>query len=107
MLQDISFTVKNATTRLWYFSVDGIYLKRENFIDTISMAVKKKDKHFWAAQKGLRMDVECAFGVFMSRLLIIESLWMFWHRTVMKWTFIAAVILNNKAVEAWRDGYER
>lgn len=105
MLPEFSYTVNGTTRKLCYYLVDGIYPKWSIFIDTISEAMTRKEKHFSAAQEGLRKDVERAFGVLVSRWHILRYPCLFWDKSIMVKTIYACIILHNMIVECRRDGY--
>ena len=106
MFADFDYTVNNHTRWLCYFLLDGIYPKWSIFIDTISEAISRKDRHFSAAQESLRKDVERAFGVLVSRWHILRHPCNFWDKKIMVLTIHACIILHNMVVEAHRDGYQ-
>lgn len=105
-LPSFEYKVGNRIRKQCYYLVDGIYPKWAIFVSTIAEAVSRKERHFCAAQEGMRKDVERAFGVLVSRWHILNKPCMFWDEDIMKKTMKAAIILHNMVVESRRDGYE-
>ncbi|KAM2140050.1 hypothetical protein ACFX1Q_006502 [Malus domestica] len=50
-----------------YYLVDGIYLRWETFVKTVSRSRSAKEKHFASCQEGCRKDVERCFGIIQAR----------------------------------------
>lgn len=105
LLPSFEYALQGKKRKMCYYLVDGIYPKWAIFVSTIAHAVSKKDKHFCAAQEGMRKDVERAFGVLVSRWHILAKPCNLWDLDIMNKTVKCAIILHNMIVEWRRDGY--
>ena len=87
-----------------YFLVDGIYPEWAIFVDTFSNKDDPKRGKFAARQERVRKDIECAFGVLVSRFHILDwPIWKNWYLDDIKDLLDCCIILHNMIVEA-RNG---
>lgn len=90
----------NGKERDWmYFLVDGIYPPWSIFVTTYSNPTDPKKKKFQQHQEMVRKDVECAFGVIISRFHILDRPIRQWFLEDIKDLLNCCVILHNMIVE--------
>ena len=93
--------VVNENTRDWlYFLVDGIYPEWSIFVNTFSKPSEKKKKTFASRQEAVRKDIECAFGILVSRFHILQRPLRNWYLEDIVNILHCCVILHNMIVEA-------
>ena len=91
----------NGKQRDWmYFLVDGIYPPWGIFVTTYSNPQDEKKKLFQQQQERVRKDIECAFGVLISRFHVLERPLRNWYLEDIKNLLHCSVILHNMITEA-------
>jgi hypothetical protein len=90
----------NGNERDWmYFLVDGIYPPWSIFVTTYNNPVDPKKKMFAMQQEKVRKDIECAFGILISRFHILERPLRNWYLEDIKNLLHACVIIHNMVTE--------
>lgn len=64
------------------------------------------DRHIASAQKGVRKDVERAFGILLSRRHILKHHCMVWDISFIKKVMCTGVNLHNMIFKYHRNGYD-
>lgn len=91
----------NSKERDWmYFLVDAIYPSWSIFVTTYTNPVDPKKKFFAQQQERVRKDIECSFGVLISRFHILERPLRNWYLEDIKNLLHACVIISNMVTEA-------
>jgi Plant transposon protein len=91
----------NGKERDWmYFLVDGIYPPWGIFVTTYSNPQEDKKKKFQQHQERVRKDIECAFGILISRFHVLERPLRNWFLEDIKNLLHCCVILHNMITEA-------
>jgi Plant transposon protein len=91
----------NGKERDWmYFLVDGIYPPWGIFVTTFSNPQDGKKKLFQQQQERVRKDIECAFGILISRFHVLERPLRNWYLEDIKSLLHCCVIMHNMITEA-------
>ena len=91
----------NGSPRDWmYFLVDGIYPPWAIFVTTFSDKSDPKRKRFADRQEKVRKDIECAFGILVSRFHILQRPLRGWYLNEIIDLLHCCVILHNMIVES-------
>nr|XP_043639895.1 protein ALP1-like [Erigeron canadensis] len=69
---DTSFAVNGREYKRGYYLTDGIYSKYSAFIKAYPYPTDPKEKRFKKLQKGVRKDVERAFGILKGKWKILR-----------------------------------
>jgi Plant transposon protein len=91
----------NGKERDWmYFLVDGIYPPWGIFVTTYTNPKEDKKKLFQQQQERVRKDIECSFGILISRFHVLERPLRNWYLEDIKSLLHCCVILHNMITEA-------
>jgi Plant transposon protein len=91
----------NGKQRDWmYFLVDAIYPPWGIFVTTYSNPQDGKKRQFQQQQERVRKDIECAFGILISRFHVLERPLRNWYLQDIKNLLHCCVILHNMITEA-------
>jgi hypothetical protein len=89
----------NGNVRDWaYFLVDGIYPEWSVFVKTYSNATDPKKKFFAMKQEQVRKDIECAFGIVVSRFHVLKRPLRGWYVEDLRAMIHSCTILHNMIV---------
>lgn len=90
----------NGTVRDWnYFLVDGIYPEWSIFVNTYSNPTEQEKKTFAGAQERVRKDIECAFGILVSRFHVLKNALREWSSANLGELLHTCCIMHNMIVE--------
>ena len=86
----------NGKERDWmYFLVDGIYPDLSIFVNTFSKPTESKKKKIAKQQEKVRKDIECCFGVLVSRYHILQKPFENWYLEDIVSILHCCVIMHN------------
>lgn len=91
--------IMNGNSRDWaYFLADGIYPDWGVFLKTFSNATDPKKKFFAQKQEAVRKDIECAFGIVVSRFHVLKRPLRGWYVNDLQAIVHCCTILHNMIV---------
>ena len=91
----------NGVERDWmYFLVDGIYPNWSIFMNPFSKSSDPDKTNYNTHQEAARKDIECAFGILVSRFHVLKRELRSWYLEDIIDLLHACVILHNMVVEA-------
>lgn len=91
----------NGKERDWmYFLVDAIYPAWGIFVTTYSNPQDGKKRQFQMQQERVRKDIECAFGILISRFHVLERPLRNWYLEDIRNLLHCCIIIHNMITEA-------
>ena len=93
------YTINNNPRDWMYFLVDGIYPEWSIFVNTFNNATDPLKKHFASHQEKVRKDIECAFGVLVSRFHVLQRPIRNWYLEEIVDLLHCCVIIHNMVVD--------
>jgi len=99
----VQYSINGREYNICYYLADDIYPEWPIFVKSIREPQSDKHKLFAQHQEGARKDVECAFGILLSRFCILHQPACLLEQGDLENIMLACIILHNLIIEDERD----